>query len=128
MSSELVIQNNTLENNSFDMTRPHLFGAIALVTCKHFLDVAEGRGPYNVLIRGNTITDWHAQAINISGATDVTLAENTILSKSEPFVHDNNTAIRIYNAKDITLRNNTVRDQRPGYQTRSIEKTEGLTE
>lgn len=128
MSSELLIQNNTLENNSFDAVRPQLFGAIALVTCKHFLDLAEGRGHSNVLIRGNTITDWHAQAINISGATDVTLADNTILSKSEPFVHDNNTAIRVYNAKNITLRNNTVRDQRPGYQTRSIENTTGLSE
>jgi len=34
----------------------------------------------------------------------------------------------MHNAKDITLRNNTVRDQRPGYRLRSIEKTAGLVD
>lgn len=123
MSSEILIQNNTLENNGLDLTRG---SAIALMTRKLRYEPAEGRGPYNILIRGNTIVDWQAHAIHLSGAENVIVTDNTILSEKEPFVHGTNIAFRAHNAKDITFRNNTVRDQRPGYQLRSIERTEGL--
>jgi hypothetical protein len=125
MSSDILIQNNTLKNNCFDLNR---IGAIALMTRKFRYEPAEGRGPYNILIRDNTIIDWQAHALQISGAENVIVAGNTILSEQEPFVHGENIVFRMHNAKDITLQNNTVRDQRQGYQLRSIEQTDGLTD
>jgi len=125
MSSDILIQNNTLKNNCFDLNR---IGAIALMTRKFRYEPAEGRGPYNILIRGNIIADWQAHAVLLSGAENVIVADNTILSEKEPFVHGTNIVFRVHNAKEITLRDNTVRDTRPGYQLRSIEKTEGLVD
>jgi hypothetical protein len=128
MSSDLLIQNNTLKSNSFDLSRPHMFGTIALVTCKHYIEPAEGRGPYNILIRSNTIADWQTHALHLSGTEDVLVEGNTILSEKEPFVHATNSVFRVFNSKNITLRDNSVRDTRPGYQLRSIENTTGLSE
>ena len=126
ISSEILIQNNTLQNNAF--ARGGLFGAITFMTRKFRYEPAEGRGSHNILIHGNTVSDWQLHAVQLSGAENVIVAGNTILSEKERFVHDSNIVFRVHNAKDITLRNNTVRDQRPGYQLRSIEKTEGLVD
>jgi hypothetical protein len=125
MSSDILIQNNTLRNNGLDQTQ---IGAIALLTRKYRSDPAEGRGPYNILIRGNTIVDWQARAIHISGAERVVVCSNQILSETEPFVHQRNVLIEVSHSKDVTLRENTVRDSRPGYESRSITDSEGLAD
>ncbi len=125
MASDILIRNNTLKNNCFDTSR---LGAVALVTRKFRYEPAEGHGPYHVLIQGNTIIDWQVHAVQLAGAEHVIIADNTIRSEREPFVHEKNIVFRIGNARNVALRNNIVCDQRPGYEMRLIEKTEELSE
>jgi hypothetical protein len=125
MSSDLLIQNNTLKNNCIDLTR---VGVIALLTRKYRYETAEGRGPYNILIRDNTIVDWHAHAIQISGAENVVVSNNKIRSEKQPFVHADNVVIRVHHSKNLVLKGNTVRDSRPGWKSRSITESEGVAD
>lgn len=124
MSSDILIQNNTLKNNCFDLSHP--FGTIALLVGKYPFGLGEGRGPHNILIRDNTITDWQKHAIHLSGTRNVRLENNKILKGSELFVHENNVAIRVHNSKDITLKETTLDDKRQSYTPRLITATEGF--
>ncbi|NQU44597.1 right-handed parallel beta-helix repeat-containing protein [bacterium] len=125
MSSEILIQNNTFKNNCLDQSLP--FGSIAFFLRKYPHDQAVGRGTYNILIRNNTIIDWQKHAIQISGAENVTVENNKILSEKEPFIHDGNVAIRVHNSKGITFKGNTLRDNRMIYEPSSITETENFT-
>ena len=124
MSSNILIQNNTLKNNCFDLSHP--FGTIAFLLNKYPQGVGEGWGSYNILVRNNTISDWHKHAIQISGARNVLLENNKILPGTEPFVHADNVAIRVHHSKDITLKGTTLEDQRQDYAPQLVTETEGF--
>ena len=137
MSSNILIQNNTLKNNCFDLSHP--FGSIALVAGKYPQaksdgpakfqpGIGEGQGPYNVLIRNNTISDWRYSAIHVSGGKNVTIENNKILAGKAAFFHADNVAIRIFNSKGVSLTGNILHDQRPGYTPQTVTDTEGFSE
>ena len=125
-SSDILIQNNTIKNSCFDLTHP--FGSIAILLNKYPGVAGEGSGSCNLLLRNNTIIDWHKHAIQISGARNVLLENNKIVFEKEPFLHPDNVAIRVHNSRDITFKGTTINDSRAGYVPQLITETEGFVD
>ncbi|MBL8991914.1 MAG: right-handed parallel beta-helix repeat-containing protein [Spirochaetia bacterium] len=114
--SDILILNNTFASNSFDTT--FAYGNMGAVMRKIPYDYADGRGPRNIRIAGNTFKDWERSGVFLSGVEHAVVEKNTFVSSRTSFLFPENALVVLNRSEGILIRSNVSKDRRgaPGFR------------